>query len=573
MGERVVRAVAKHKLTLAEYGALEALGREGPMLLGELQSRLLVSSGGITYLIDRLVARDLVARQVHPDDRRARFASLTEEGTRLLSRIEPEHDQAVADAVDGLTSQEQRQMAGLFRRLGLRPAGVAASSETTEAGTPRRAAPEPARPAGIARILVVDDDARTHDVVQSRLGTEGREILTARSAAEAEATLAHHEIALVILGLVLPDADGRIVYASLSRRKATAGIPVMMIATGVGEQVKAECLGLGVTQWLDKPLDPAVLLAAVESVLGDPSRPRLVLVDPVSGAASRAAFTDAYERGVRSQRADTPSSAIALIDWDNLAAVNAAHGEEAGDLILRQARETLSGVLQGAETLARWQEDEFVALFPHMSPATAARLLTSAQTALAASPPRRADGVEVPITFSAGVAAVTALTSLDEAVAMADGALSRAKAGGAARVAAPGNEAPATPVAVLVVEDDRVTATLVRHRLQRTGFDVVHRDNGIDALAAAEAGDFALFVSDIRMPGLDGFELVKRLRSIPRYARTPILMLISLGREADIVRAFTLGASDYMTKPFSPVELLARVQRLLRHRVSSNAAE
>jgi DNA-binding response OmpR family regulator len=63
---------------------------------------------------------------------------------------------------------------------------------------------------------------------------------------------------------------------------------------------------------------------------------------------------------------------------------------------------------------------------------------------------------------------------------------------------------------------------------------------------------------------MDGIELLKRLRDSKQHADTPILMLTSLGREEDIVRAFKLGASDYLTKPFSPVELLARVQRLLR---------
>ncbi|MDH5549462.1 MAG: response regulator [Gemmatimonadota bacterium] len=125
---------------------------------------------------------------------------------------------------------------------------------------------------------------------------------------------------------------------------------------------------------------------------------------------------------------------------------------------------------------------------------------------------------------------------------------------------------------MLVAEDDRVTATLVRHRLERAGFEVVHCESGTLALEAAEQVTFGLCISDIRMPGLDGFELVKRLRALPQYEAVPILMLTSLGREEDIVRAFSLGASDYMTKPFSPVELLARVQRLLRRRVSSSPA-
>jgi DNA-binding response OmpR family regulator len=72
------------------------------------------------------------------------------------------------------------------------------------------------------------------------------------------------------------------------------------------------------------------------------------------------------------------------------------------------------------------------------------------------------------------------------------------------------------------------------------------------------------------MPGMDGFEVLGRLRKDPRYSRTPIVMLTSLGQEADVVRGFGLGADDYILKPFSPTELTARVRRLLaRGRASS----
>ena len=110
--------VARHGLTLAEFGILEALYHKGPMLLGEIQRTILVSSGGITYLVDRLEGRGLVERQPCPDDRRARFAALTREGTRLVGRIFPEHARRIEVALSGLTQAEQVEATALLRRLG-----------------------------------------------------------------------------------------------------------------------------------------------------------------------------------------------------------------------------------------------------------------------------------------------------------------------------------------------------------------------------------------------------------------------------------------------------------------------
>jgi MarR family 2-MHQ and catechol resistance regulon transcriptional repressor len=109
---------ARHGLTGAEFGILEALFHKGPLLLGELQRSLLVSSGGTTYLVDRLVAKGLVERRDCPGDRRARYAALTREGERLVARIFPEHARLVAEVLGGLTRAEQEQATALLRRLG-----------------------------------------------------------------------------------------------------------------------------------------------------------------------------------------------------------------------------------------------------------------------------------------------------------------------------------------------------------------------------------------------------------------------------------------------------------------------
>ena len=117
--------VGRHGLTGTEFGILEALYHRGPLLLGELQRKILVSSGGVTYLVDRLEERGLVERQECPGDRRARYAALTRAGEELIARIFPDHAQALARAVSGLSRSEQAQAIELLRKLGTAAEAIA----------------------------------------------------------------------------------------------------------------------------------------------------------------------------------------------------------------------------------------------------------------------------------------------------------------------------------------------------------------------------------------------------------------------------------------------------------------
>ncbi|HEY2064643.1 MAG TPA: MarR family transcriptional regulator [Gemmatimonadaceae bacterium] len=110
--------IAGLEITTTEFGILEALYHRGPLLLGDVQKKILVSSGGVTYLVDRLVAKGLVERQDCPGDRRARYAALTPAGRTFIGRIFPRHAQAILRAVSGLTKAEQLAATDLLRRLG-----------------------------------------------------------------------------------------------------------------------------------------------------------------------------------------------------------------------------------------------------------------------------------------------------------------------------------------------------------------------------------------------------------------------------------------------------------------------
>lgn len=118
VSERAARDVARHGLTLAEFAVMEALYHKGQLLLGEVQKKILVSSGGVTYLVDRLEQRGFVERRMCAEDRRARYAALTAEGHAFMSRIFPEHAECITEVASALTREEQQQVTRLLRDLG-----------------------------------------------------------------------------------------------------------------------------------------------------------------------------------------------------------------------------------------------------------------------------------------------------------------------------------------------------------------------------------------------------------------------------------------------------------------------
>jgi len=123
---------------------------------------------------------------------------------------------------------------------------------------------------------------------------------------------------------------------------------------------------------------------------------------------------------------------------------------------------------------------------------------------------------------------------------------------------------------ILVIEDDRDIAHLVQMHLRDLGCQVTVTHNGQQGLDLAMAQQFDLIVLDLMIPGLDGLEVCRRLRARPPY--TPILMLTAKSTELDRVLGLEVGADDYLTKPFSIRELIARVKALFR-RVDALAAQ
>jgi DNA-binding response OmpR family regulator len=125
---------------------------------------------------------------------------------------------------------------------------------------------------------------------------------------------------------------------------------------------------------------------------------------------------------------------------------------------------------------------------------------------------------------------------------------------------------------IAVIEDDADIAFTVRLNLQREGYDVAAFERGHDGLVAAQSGAFDLVILDLNLPDVDGLTICRELRRDERTRSIPIVMLTARGSERDRVTGLELGADDYLTKPFSVRELVARVAAVLRRTGSGEAS-
>jgi DNA-binding response OmpR family regulator len=134
------------------------------------------------------------------------------------------------------------------------------------------------------------------------------------------------------------------------------------------------------------------------------------------------------------------------------------------------------------------------------------------------------------------------------------------------------NALPSSRPVIFVVEDDADIARLIAHNLQAAGFNVQRFDSASSVVSEAIRDVPALFLLDVMLPGTDGFELCRNIRQNPALAGIPVIFLTAKTSEADRVKGLELGGDDYITKPFSPRELLARIRTILRG-VGQSASE
>ncbi|MFC1461182.1 response regulator [Verrucomicrobiota bacterium] len=418
-----------------------------------------------------------------------------------------------------------------------------------------------------ASILIVDDDPAVYEFLQQELSGPNRKIYTATTGSEAEQILANEEVSLVILDLVLPDADGRDILTRLRKDPSTLLTPVMVLSAKASPDFKTECFALGADDYYEKPFDPSILVSAVSARLRRTSDViRESRKDTLTGLPNRASFHESFASVRALCERQGHSLCLGILDIDFFKSVNDTFGHTTGDTVLHRLASLMSGSLRGSDVIARWGGEEFVVLLPDTPLDGAVSALDNVLRRAHDEEFHAKDGQVFHVTLSAGVANVRKDVTIEDAVSLADRFLYQAKAGGRNRVISEEQGIETKKRTALLAEDDDLAAHLIMNSLAEEGFDFIHFTDGAEALAKAPEAGVSLVILDVEMPGANGFDVLQELRKRPHYSRTPIVMLTGMGKEQDILTGFERGCDDYIAKPFSAPELLARVRRLLKRR-------
>lgn len=405
-------------------------------------------------------------------------------------------------------------------------------------------------------ILLVEDDAEDRELLGSHLRGPTHTVHFAVDAQEAEAVLDTAPIDIIVLDLMLPDRDGRDFLAEIRERPGTASLPVIVVSGMGGSIARAECLALGADYFMAKPADREELQTTIARFV---RRARVASrVDPSTGLANRAALREEFDRVQEVSTKDDTPFCLAVIDLGELLAVFDGHLMPPSD----RAAISLAEGLPGGALVGRWFEEEFLVILPGLSREDASVTVAAEVRRILSAPLFLRTG----LSLTYGVVQVETDVGIRDAVSNAHGTMITAE--GAQRdsdsAASSEDVGSQTGLPVMLVEDDEVTARLVEHRLAREGLEVVRFRNGTEAKQALGGTQFSLAILDVQVPGTDGFEVLEALTGGPPEGRAPVIVLTAMGGEADVIRGLDLGASDYMLKPFSPTELIARVRRILR---------
>ncbi len=411
------------------------------------------------------------------------------------------------------------------------------------------------------RVLVVEDDPTTVQLVRAVLEREGCRVEAVSMAGEARARIREEPPDLLLLDLVLPDLDGRLLLMELRSREELRHIPVVAVSGRTGGAVRAECFAYGADGFVAKPVDRQQLVETVSPLFGrsSPAAPEMRALAHVEerdqlGRRFRE-LQEARRRNPDSNRRLT--AALMEVDTEP----EDGGGQEDSEVEGRGTRERVAGLatalrsyMGGHDVVGRWSPAELLLLAPERRPEELAEGLELLRESVD-DPVRR---------FSGGVVPVSADDELVDVVARAQRLLAR-QDGSPAIETVEEHPDPLPSRSVVIAEDDPVTATLIRHYMERAGMTVEVKENGKDAWEAVRSLRPALVVLDVQMPGMDGLEVLARLRREEATGDTRIIMLTSLGGDDNIARAFELGADDYVVKPFSPGEFMARALRLVRN--------
>jgi len=403
-------------------------------------------------------------------------------------------------------------------------------------------------------VLIADDDEDQHFLISRLLHRAGFKVAVVTRGVEVLGTAQAQRPAVILLDVQMPDQDGFTTARQLKAHPDTAGIPLMFLTGRSTVDDRLAGLRIGADDYVSKSVDPRELVlrvqklcdrvpppAGVDAAAPSPAAPGLAAARP---EAPRAPERSWLGRDQFRQRV----GALVVMTWGALAHLRAPSQTVAvGQWLTEQLRRRdLVGELDGGEWLL---------FLPEETSAGIAERLTDLFDRLK---------LTINGAVAAGLTGSTAPgASLDTLLDQADQALAHARSRGQLLVEFAHAGAPGASPMVLLTDDDPEVTRITDAHVRAGGYRTQLAFDGEAALQAIREQKPDAIVLDLMLPKRTGFDVLAELRQMPA-PRPSVLVLSARGREEDVTRAFALGADDYMIKPFSPQELIARLGRLLR---------
>lgn len=379
----------------------------------------------------------------------------------------------------------------------------------------------PVRAAG-PRVLIVEDDEAQRKVVTAWLRGAGYQVIGTGDGNEAFTRARIDRPALVILDVDLPGIDGHAVCRKIKASPDLANTPVVFMTTRASLNDRLTGVALGADDYLIKPIDQAEMLLRIGLLV---SARAAEPAEPSGAPLTYEAFAFAAQDVLRREAV-------------SLALVRLPRGQEAA------GAKAITGAARPSDLVANFDPTHVLWMLPGATDAAAQALVASV------------------VTDSSGMAAgITATTapgthSLEALLAEADRKLNSVRF-----EATPPPPTKRSPL-ILLADDDPAIMRIVDAQLKSAGYRTQMVFDGVSAGTAILEKEPDVVLLDLMMPKRTGFDVLAELGQ--REKRPRVIVLSARGREEDVTRAFSLGADDYMTKPFSPQELMARVARLVR---------
>ncbi|GFZ82407.1 hypothetical protein GCM10008018_30400 [Paenibacillus marchantiophytorum] len=426
-----------------------------------------------------------------------------------------------------------------------------------------------------SRLLLVDDDEVLRSYLTRRLQLDDCVVDEAADVDSAIKLLRQHTYDLVILDLMMHPQSGYELFEFLKEDPTLKWLPLIVLSGRNDLQDKVRCFHLGADDYVTKPFQYEELAARIYGLLKRTKNfEQLAFRDPLTGVFNRRYFDLQIEMEL--QRIDRYPAPISLvfIDIDCFKKINDTYGHHVGDLVLQGLAHLLQVNLRSTDLLARFGGEEFVIALPSTSLEQAIATMRDILDKVRSKPVAQYGGQVFSITFSAGVSEWRTGMTVGEWVSKADEAMYQAKQQGRNRIMAASLLDEVNPKlaaaqtqkkSLLIVDDDPILRAILTSHLEHLPITITHAADGEKALELFQSQHFDACILDGMMPKLDGFTLLEQLKKDAHLIQgeMKVLMLSGKKKEDDVVRGLHMGADDYMTKPFSLVELETRVKKLM----------